>query len=158
MLTSAQIVRAAALGVVVVQNPAHLLLAEVMSKRLGDCGGTCQPLKSLLQGGVAVALGSDGPLNPFLGMMAATIHPTTPREALTREEAVLAYTRGAAFAEFAESEKGTLAAGMQADLAVLTQDVFTVAPDALPATEAWLTMIGGQIVYTADAKLSSDER
>ena len=152
LFTPTQIVRAAALGVIVVQNPAHLLLPEILSKRLGDCGGVCQPLKSLVQGGVAVALGSDGPLNPFLGMMAATIHPTSPREALTREEAVLAYTRGAAVAEFSESEKGTLAPGMQADLVVLTQDIFTIAADALPATEAWLTVIGGKIVYTAEAR------
>lgn len=58
-----------------------------------------------------------------------------------------AYTRGAAFAERAETEKGTLAPGMQADLAVLTQDIFTIAPDQLPATEAWMTIVGGEIVH-----------
>jgi len=36
---------------------------------------------------------------------------------------------------------------MQADLAVLTQDIFTIAPDQLPATEAWMTIVGGEIVH-----------
>jgi len=152
LFTPAQIERAAALGVIVVQNPIHFLIPEIMAKRFGDCGGTCQPLKSLARAGVPIALGSDGPLNPFLGIMAATVHPTSPGEALTREEAVIAYTRGAAYAERAETEKGALAPGMQADIAVLAQDIFTVPPDQLPATQAWMTIVGGEIAYAADAK------
>lgn len=149
MVTAAQMKRAAALGVVIVQNPAHFLLPEILAKRIGTCGGVCQPLKSLVTAGVAIAIGSDGPLNPFLGIMAATIHPTSPAEAVTREEAIAAYTRGAAFAEKTEADKGMLAPGLQADLAVLTQDVFTVAPDQIPATEAWLTLVGGVIAHDA---------
>jgi hypothetical protein len=38
-------------------------------------------------------------------------------------------------------------AGMLADLAVLSQDIFTIAPDALPATASDLTVIGGRVVY-----------
>ena len=56
-------------------------------------------------------------------------------------------TRGSAYAEFAEREKGTLAPGMLADLAVLSQDVFTVPPSALPGTTSVLTVVGGKIVY-----------
>jgi predicted amidohydrolase YtcJ len=36
-----------------------------------------------------------------------------------------------------------------ADLAVLSQDIFTVAPPDLPKTESVLTMVGGKIVYDA---------
>jgi predicted amidohydrolase YtcJ len=36
---------------------------------------------------------------------------------------------------------------MLADLAVLSQDIFLVPPEALPATTSVLTMIGGRIVY-----------
>lgn len=86
-----------------------------------------QAVRSLLAAGVRLALGSDGPRNPFLNIMFATTYPTNPDEALTREQAVTAYTRGSAYAEFAEREKGRLAPGMFADLAVLSQDIFTVA-------------------------------
>ena len=149
LITAAQLARAARLGVVLVQNPAHFLNPQIIAKRHGDCGGSCQPLASAARAGVAIALGSDGPLNPYFNLMAATTHPTSPHEALTRETAILAYTRGAAFAEHAD-DKGVLAPGNLADLAVLSQDVFTVAADQLPATTAWLTIVGGDIVYAAE--------
>ena len=99
--------------------------------------------------GVPLAIGSDGPNNPFLNLMLAVIHPTHPDEALTMEQAVTAYTRGSAWAEFTEREKGTLAPGMLADIAVLSQDIFTVPPPALPATVSVLTLVGGEIAHDA---------
>ncbi len=57
-----------------------------------------------------------------------------------------AYTAGSAYAEFAEQEKGRLAPGMLADLAVLSQDIFTVPAEKLPTTSAELTIVGGRIV------------
>ncbi len=136
------------LGIVLVQNPSHLMLNDLLKQRLAaaDLRGY-QALRSMSERGIPIALGADGPLNPWLNVMFATIHPTNPAEALTREQAVIAYTRGSAFAEFAEKEKGTLAPGMLADLAVLSQDVFTVPPPELPKTESVLTMIGGKIVW-----------
>ena len=62
---------------------------------------------------------------------------------------VRAYTLGSAYAEFAEKEKGTLAPGMLADIAVLSQDIFTIPVDALPRTESVLTLVGGKIVWDA---------
>jgi hypothetical protein len=70
-------------------------------------------------------------------------------EAVSREEAVRIYTRGSAYLERAEREKGTLAPGMLADLAVLSQDIFTVRPASLPATRSVLTIVGGEVVYDA---------
>jgi len=98
-----------------------------------------------------VALGSDGPKNPFLNIMFATIHGDRPSEAITREQAVVAYTLTAAYAEFTEKDKGSLEPGKLADLAVLSQDIFQVSPQDLPKTESILTMVGGNVVY--DSKL-----
>jgi predicted amidohydrolase YtcJ len=156
-LTPALIARAAALGVAVVQNPSHFTLPELMIARLGlDRVRTVQPLRSLLAAGVHVALGSDGPPSPFLNILFATTHPTNPKEALTVEQAVTAYTRGSAWAEFAEGDKGTLAPGMLADLVVLSQDVFTVEPGRLPDTSSVLTVIGGRVVYDATTTVSRE--
>ena len=98
---------------------------------------------------VRLALGSDGPRNPYLNVLFSTTHANAPAQALTREQAIVAYTVGSAHAEGAEREKGTLAAGQLADLAVLSQDVFTVPPPALPATVSVLTMVGGRVAYDA---------
>ena len=140
--------RAARLGVVVVQNPTHFTIGELLVERFG-VRHRYQPLRSLLQAGVRLALGSDGPMNPFLNILLASTHPARPEEALTRVQALDAYTRGSAFAEHAEGEKGTLAPGQLADLAVLSRDIFQVHADELPATTSVLTIVGGQVVHDA---------
>ena len=136
------------LGMVVVQNPTHLAFPELFIARFGAEGlRRIGLLRTLVDSGVPLAFGSDGPREPGLNIMFATIHPNVPSEALSREQAVVVYTRGSAYAEFAEGEKGTLAPGMLADLAVLSQDIFSVPPQALPATTSVLTLIGGRIVH-----------
>jgi predicted amidohydrolase YtcJ len=141
------------LGVVVVQNARHLALPGVLLEHLGPATfGAIQPLRSLLDEGIPLALGTDGigqVSSPWLDVFLAAIHPTRPTEALTVEEAVIAYTRGAAYAEFEEHRKGTLEPGNLADLAILSQDVFTVPLGALPATWSVMTMVGGEIVWDA---------
>jgi predicted amidohydrolase YtcJ len=135
-------------NVVVVQNPTHLSLVAFMHARWqGEMEKHGQPLKSLLKAGIPVAIGSDGPLNPYLNIMLACMHPFQPTEALTVEEAVIAYTRTSAYAEFAESYKGTLSVGKVADLVVLSQDIFTIPLPQLPGTSSVLTMIDGKVVY-----------
>ena len=65
------------------------------------------------------------------------------------EQAVTAYTRGSAYAEF-ETRKGALRPGYLADLAVLSQDIFTVPAPAVPATTtSLLTLVGGEVVWDA---------
>jgi hypothetical protein len=104
-------------------------------------------MKSMIAADVPVALGSDGPINPYLNVMFASINANNPAQAMTREQAVSAYTLGSARAEMLETQKGTLAPGMLADLAILSQDIFTAPPDALPATFSVLTLVGGTVVH-----------
>jgi hypothetical protein len=141
--------RLKALGVIVVQNPAHLDLGTLRTRYQLN---SSQPLRSLVAAGIHVALGSDGPLNPYLNLARACTHPDRPSEALTREEAVMAYTLSSAYAELLEDDKGSLAKGKLADLAVLSQDIFTVPVERLPSTVSILTMVGGAIVYDAHAR------
>jgi predicted amidohydrolase YtcJ len=138
--------RLQALGVIVVQDPAHLNLGKLGTLSQLD---SSQPLRSLLAAGIPVALGSDGPLNPYLNIAFACTHPDRPSEALTREQAVTAYTLTSAYSEFMEKEKGSLEGGKLADLAVLSQDIFTVSSEQLPKTVSILTIVGGAIVYDA---------
>lgn len=152
-LTSDLLPLAAELGVVLVQNPLHFT-GGFLAERLGsERARDFQRLGSASEAGIVVALGADAggqARNPFLNIMLAVRHPANPAEALTLEDALIAYTRGAAYAEFAEGEKGTLSPGMLADLAVLNQDVFSVNLEALPKTRSVLTVVGGEIVHRAN--------
>ena len=142
-----QVDRAKRLGVVLVQNPSHFMTADIFKSRLGERTARVAMMKTLIARGLPLALGSDGPPNPFLNMMFAVTHPTNPAEAMTREQVLAAYTRGSAFAELEESEKGTIDAGKLADLAILSQDVLTVPAEQLPGTQSVLTVVGGRIVH-----------
>lgn len=143
--------RVKALGVIVSQQPSHLDLPDIdprFAERVR--AAKAQPLRALLDAGIPLALGSDGPVtSPWANMMFAITHPSRPEQAITREQALAAYTLGSAYAEFAEQEKGSLQSGKLADLAVLSQDIFKIETEQLPATRSLLTLVGGRVAYAA---------
>jgi predicted amidohydrolase YtcJ len=70
-----------------------------------------------------------------------------PQERLSSEQSVLAYTRDAAYANFAEKLTGTLEPGKFADLAVLSRDIFSAQAADIGKTRVTMTMVGGKIVF-----------
>jgi len=72
-----------------------------------------------------------------------------PEESITVEQAVKAYTLGSAYARFSEDRLGTLEAGKEADIAVLSQDIFSAPTEDLAKTHVVITMVGGKVVFTA---------
>lgn len=145
--------RARDLGVIVVQNATHLASTATFAERfVPEVFAELEPLRTLLEEGIPLALGTDGigrAQSPFVDLFLATIHPTRPSEALTLEQALIAYTHGSAYAEHEEHRKGMLRPGMLADLAVLSQDIFHVPPVAIPATYSVRTMVGGKVIWDA---------
>jgi predicted amidohydrolase YtcJ len=149
MLQSADFARAARMGVTLVQNPSHFTIGDIVQARLGaERAQRMFQVKAALAAGVPFALGSDGPMNPFLNIMFAATNAANPSQALTVQQALTAYTAGSAAAELAESEKGTLKPGMLADFALLSQDIFKVARPELPKTVSVLTVVNGRIVHS----------
>lgn len=155
--------RAARLGVVLVQNPLHFasvaMLAEASGAEPAEVAGP-QTLRSARNAGVTVAFGADADgsaRNPWLNIMLAVTHPAHPDEALSREQALVAYTRGGAYAEGAEGRKGRLVPGAAADLAVLSQNVFEVPLERLPETRSLLTLVGGEVVHRADEMTAAND-
>ena len=150
MLEPGEFARAARMGVMLVQNPAHFMIPAVLQQRFGpERAARTDMVKAAIGAGVPFALGSDGPLNPFLNMMFAAMNPANPSQALTVEQSVAAYTRGSAMAELADRQKGTIAPGMLADLALLSQDIFKVPVADLPRTTSVLTIVNGRVVHEA---------
>ena len=90
---------------------------------------------------------------PLDGAAMAGARPTgklyTPQMRITVQQAVDAYTQGSAYAAFADTQVGTLEVGKLADLAVLSQDIFTVPPKTLAKTAVVMTLVGGKTVYGA---------
>ena len=123
--------------------------------------------QSLEKSGATVVFSSDWPCSwppdPFAGIQQAltrVVRPfgsfdvkpglpeyNSPDERLTVEQAVKAYTRSSAYARFSDDQTGTLEPGKLADLAVLTQDIFSVQPEAVGKTKVWMTMAGGKVVF-----------
>lgn len=112
-----------------------------------------------LHDSVMLAFGTDypvEPITPFRGLYAAVTRKNEagskeyfPDQKLTIDEAIAAYTTGAAFAEFAEHDKGVLAPGMLADFVVLDRDITRVPPPEILHTRVLRTVVGGITVYEA---------
>ncbi|HET6878820.1 MAG TPA: amidohydrolase [Pirellulales bacterium] len=118
--------------------------------------------RSLLDHGARLAFGSDwpvAPLDPLAGIDAAvnrrTIdgeHPNGwfPEQRITAAEAIRAYTRDAAYATFCERRSGSIAPGMQADLAALSRDILAQEERShISDAKVTLTIVAGQIIYEA---------
>jgi predicted amidohydrolase YtcJ len=152
--------RFAKLGVIASMQPYHAIDdGRWAEKRLGLARSrTSYAWRSMLRAGAPLAFGSDwpvAPLDPLLGIYAAVTRATLdgkhpegwfPEEKLTVEEALRAYTAGSAFAAFEEKEKGTISPGKLADLAVLSDDVFSIQPERIKDVRVVLTVAGGKVV------------
>ena len=147
------------LGVIASVQPNHLLTdMNWAMERIGpERAKTSYPWKQFVDNGVRIAFGTDypvEPITPFRGVYAAVTRKNEagtkayyPEQKLTIEQALAAYTTGSAYAEFAEKDKGTLAAGMLADFVVLDRDPTKVAPPEILKTQVLVTVVGGKAVY-----------
>jgi hypothetical protein len=75
---------------------------------------------------------------------------------MTREEALKAYTIWGAYAAFEEKIRGSIEPGKLADIVVLTDDIMKVAPKDILRAGVWMTMVGGEIVYSNDLLAAGD--
>lgn len=97
-------------------------------------------------------------MNPLLGLYKAAGLDVEgldvegpPAEGLPLKEAIEAYTSAPAWATFDEGRKGTISAGMLADLVVLSEHIFVTPQVTLPTTAVAYTIFDGKIVYQRDA-------
>jgi predicted amidohydrolase YtcJ len=160
-LTRDAIRRTAELGVIPSMQPYHAADdGRWAEKRIGpDRILTTYAFRSLLDEGARVAFGSDwtvAPLDPLLGIDAAVTRRTidganpdgwVPRERVTLEETLTAYTRNASFAGFSDAFSGTLTSGKVADLVVLSGDLFAQPTTGIKELRVDMTWIEGHEVF-----------
>jgi predicted amidohydrolase YtcJ len=156
--------RFAELGVIASPQPIHCVEDMVMAQNVwGERCAGAYAWRSLIDSGAHMAFSSDAPVstpNVILGLHAAITRRRLDgypgpdgwhgEQRLTIEEAVNAYTMEAAYAAGEETLKGSLTPGKLADLTVLSQDIFTISPDALLETDVTMTVVDGRVVYQQD--------
>jgi predicted amidohydrolase YtcJ len=161
--TPQQILRFKELKVIASMQPSHLLTdMNWAESRLGAKRAEhSYAWAEFLRHGVVLAFGTDypvEPVTPFRGIYSALTRTSEdgkksyyPAEKLNIEQAIAAYTTGAAYAEFAEKEKGKLEPGMLADFVVLDQDITAAPPPKILATKVLRTVVGGKTVYDIES-------
>ncbi len=119
--------------------------------------------RTFLDHGVRLAFGTDwevAPLNPLLTVYAAVTRATLdgknpggwfPEQKLSVAEAIEAYTMGSAYAEFQEKEKGSITPGKLADMVLLSDDVFSIAPEKIRDARVLKTFVGGKLIFDVAA-------
>jgi predicted amidohydrolase YtcJ len=159
--TPQQILRFKELKVIASMQPSHLLTdMNWAESRLGPKRAEhSYAWAEFLRHGVVLAFGTDypvEPVTPFRGLYSALTRISEdgkksyyPAQKLNIEQAITAYTTGAAFAEFAEKQKGKLEPGMLADLVVLDQDITAALPPKVLGTKVLRTVVSGKTVYEA---------
>jgi predicted amidohydrolase YtcJ len=112
--------------------------------------------RQALEAGAPLAFGSDFPIesiDPRPGLRSAVArrsangHAWMPEQRLTRDEALRAFTSGAAHAEGADGRRGMIREGYDADLTVFERDVLEVAVDELPEVPIAATVVAGVVEY-----------
>jgi predicted amidohydrolase YtcJ len=119
-----------------------------------------KPARTYLDRGIRVVATSDVPstvhYNPFVGLYSLVTRrswkgtPIAPQEAISREEALHAYSVAGAWLTREEGEKGPLAPGYLADLIVLDRDYFTCPEEEIKEIQVDLTVIDGRVVYSRE--------
>jgi predicted amidohydrolase YtcJ len=171
ILDAAEIPRFKQLGVIASMQPTHCtsdmpwVPARIGAARTAE---GAYVWRKLLNAGARIAGGSDFPVeepNPMLGFYAAITRQSVngtppggwaPKERLTREETLRAFTLDAAYAAHADQLTGSIATGKLADLLILSDDIMTIAPKDILSTTVLVTVIGGRIVH--ESHLTADRR
>ena len=133
---------------------------EMAIRRLGNqkASGSYR-WKTMLDKGIILSAGSDAPvesISPILGIHAAVTRQDennrpyggwVESERLTVAEAINMYTWASAWHANEENQRGEIVVGKLADLTILEDDIFTIAPERIKNINVSMTMCGGNVTY-----------
>ncbi|MEV4342112.1 amidohydrolase [Streptomyces sp. NPDC049590] len=142
---------------------------EAFTRRYGPgAAAEAPPLRAMLERGLTVGAGTDATrvstYNPWIalhwlvsGRTVGDLAMRPPHNRVDRHTALAMFTRAGAALTGEESVKGILRPGFLGDLAVLSEDYFTVPEPDIAHIESLLTVVGGRIVYAAGEYEGLDE-
>jgi predicted amidohydrolase YtcJ len=70
-----------------------------------------------------------------------------PKQHLSVEKTIEAYTINGAYSSFEEKIKGSIKAGKLADMVILTHNLFSTQREAIGDVKVFMTVFGGKVVY-----------
>ena len=157
------------LGVIASMQPSHATSDMYWAEeRIGEERGKgLYAWRWVLDAGVPIAAGSDFPVDPerpLVGLHSAVTRQDLknwpeggwhPGQKMTLEEALRAYTAGAAYAAFEETTKGRITPGFWADLTVISRDLRNIPPAEIPDAGIAYTIVGGKVVYDHEAPVEA---
>jgi len=163
-IDAADIPRFGALGILASMQPYHAYpepnLLSVWAVNVGpERLARAFAWNSIAAAGGRLVFGSDWPvvtMDPMIGLHNALLRQDTdgkpaegfiPKERVTLEQAIAAYTLNGAYASFEEDVKGSIAEGKLADLAVVRPDIFKIPPQEIHGARVVLTIFNGRMVY-----------
>ena len=163
VLSPAEIPRFAKLKVIASMQPSHAISDMFFApQRLGPARlPGAYAWRSLLDAGAIIAAGSDAPVeqgDPRVEFYAAVTRRSIDgvaqddwhlEQRVSRDEALRMLTRSAAYAAFQENERGSIEGGKQADFSVFSADLMTIPEPQILKANVVLTVIGGEVVYSA---------
>ena len=164
--------RLAPAGIIASMQPTHQTSDRLMAeKRLGPNRlAGAYAWQSVLKNGARIAFGTDFPVespNPFPGLAAGISRQDVegqppggwmPAERLTLAQSLGAYTRGAAYAGFAEDQIGSLEPGKWADFIIIDRDPTQIDAQSLAKTQVLETWVAGKRVFSRASATSPAER
>ena len=162
-IAPADLARFGALGVIASMQPYHAIDdGRWVDKVIGaERSKGTYAFRSLLDTRARLAFGSDwyvAPPTPLMGIYAAVTRRTldekrpggwVPEQKISVEDALRAYTAGAAYAGFAEATRGVIRQGMLADLTMIDRDLTRIAPETIRDAKIVRTIVDGKVVYEA---------
>jgi predicted amidohydrolase YtcJ len=152
--------RMADTGAIAVVQPFFLDdLGEVLAELPVPKPIEVMPLRRMLDAGVTLAGSSDYPVSHFdvLAAVKSAVtrrsrlgHTLEPEQAISVQEALRAYTLGSAMALGVEEDVGSIAAGKQADLVVLSENPLEVDVERIDEIAVMKTFRGGRLAFSAN--------